>query len=110
MVCVGSTVVHSSRNATRAAGTAAVVGAIGGELAVLATVPAPVTVHLVAARSTPDVAVHPVGSTRTATSAGKEPHAAVAVLVEVEVKEPAVEVVAGCLEGCLEGCPEGCLD
>jgi hypothetical protein len=40
-----------------------------------------------------------------ATSAGKELHAAVAVLVEVEVKQPAVEVVAGCLEALVDPRP-----
>jgi hypothetical protein len=89
----------TSRSAAGAA-SAAVVGARGvRELAVLATVPAPVTVRLVAARATPDVAVHLVAV--TSTSAAKELHAAVAVPL-VEVKEPAVEVVAGCLEALVD--------
>jgi hypothetical protein len=66
---------------------------------VLATVPARVTMHLVAARATPDVAVHIVGA--AITSAGKALHAAAAVRL-VEVKEPAVEVVAGCLEALVD--------
>jgi hypothetical protein len=48
----------------------------------------------------PDVAGHLAAA--AATSAGKELHAAVAVLVEVEVKQPAVEVVAGCLEALVD--------
>jgi hypothetical protein len=81
------------------AATAAVVGALGGrELAVLATALA-LTVHLEAARLAPDVAVHI--SAHAATSAGKELHAAVAVRL-VEVKEPAVEVVAGCLKALVD--------
>jgi hypothetical protein len=55
--------------------------------------------HLVAARATPDVAVHLAAL--AATSAVKELHAAVAVQV-VGVKEPAVEVVAGCLEALID--------
>ncbi len=57
-------------------------------------------VHLVAARLAPDVAVH--RSVDGATSAAKELHAAVAVPVEVEAKEPAVEVVAGCLKALID--------
>jgi hypothetical protein len=89
----------TSRSAGRAA-TAAVVGALGGrELGVLATIPAPVTVHLVAARAAPDVAV--LLEAVVVTSAAKELHAAVAVPVS-EVKEPAVNVVAGCLEALVD--------
>ncbi len=83
-----------SRSAPSAA-TAAIVGALGGrELGVSATFTMP-TMHLVAAQRAPDVAVlrAPLGGT----SAAKELHATVAVPV-IEVEEPVVQVVAGCLK------------
>jgi hypothetical protein len=89
----------TSRSAARAAGRAAVVGARGGrELGVLATAAA-LAVHLVAARATESAAV--LQAALAATSAVKELHAAVAVQV-VGVKEPAVEVIAGCLEALID--------
>jgi hypothetical protein len=57
-------------------------------------------VHLVAARAAPDVAV--LLDAAAVNSAGKELHAAVVVLVEVELKQPAVEVVTGCLEAIVD--------
>jgi hypothetical protein len=89
-----------SRGSRQGSGRWGVVGARGGrEVGVLATARAQ-TMHLLAASAAPAVAV--LLEAVSVTSSAKELHAAVAVLVEGGVKEPAVEVVAGCLEALID--------